>query len=45
MLLGAIALRVDGKLEWDAAKMRFSNSPEANRYLKPTLRKGWGLTS
>ena len=31
MLLGAIALRVAGKLEWDAAKMRFSNNSEANR--------------
>ena len=44
MLLGVVALRVDGKLEWDAAKMRFSNNPEANKYLKPTFRKGWTLT-
>jgi len=44
MLLGVIALRVEGKLEWDAAKMRFSNSAEANRYLKPSFRKGWSLT-
>ncbi len=44
MLLGVVALRVDGKLEWDAAKMRFSNNPDANKYLKPALRKGWSLT-
>jgi hypothetical protein len=44
MLLGVIALRVEGKLEWDAAKMRFTNNPEANRYLKPSFRKGWSLT-
>ncbi len=44
MLLGVIALRVEGKLEWDAAKMRFSNNTEANKYLKPTFRKGWSLT-
>jgi len=44
MLLGVIALRVDGKLEWDAAKMRFSNNNEANQYLKPTLRKGFGIS-
>ena|SRR5437016_10721790 len=44
MLLGVIALRVEGKLEWDAAKMRFSNNAEANKYLKPTFRKGWSLT-
>jgi predicted dehydrogenase len=39
MLLGVIALRVEGKLEWDAAKGRFSNSPEANKYLKPAWMK------
>jgi hypothetical protein len=44
MLLGVIALRFDGKLEWDAAKMRFTNNAEANKYLKPTFRKGWSLT-
>jgi roadblock/LC7 domain-containing protein len=44
MLLGVIALRVEGKLEWDAAKMRFTNNPEANKYLKPMFRKGWSLT-
>jgi hypothetical protein len=44
MLLGVIALRFEGKLEWDAAKMRFTNHPEANKYLKPTFRKGWSLT-
>jgi hypothetical protein len=44
MLLGVIALRCEGKLEWDAAKGRFSNNAEANRYLKPSFRKGWSLT-
>jgi predicted dehydrogenase len=44
MLLGVIALRVDGKLEWDAAKGRFSNNLEANKFLKPTFRKGWALS-
>ena len=41
MLLGVIALRCEGKLEWDAAKMQFSNNKEANQYLKPHVRKGW----
>ena len=41
MLLGVVALRVEGRLEWDAAKMRFTNNAEANKYLKPTFRKGW----
>ncbi|MDQ1469989.1 MAG: hypothetical protein QOJ99_1469 [Bryobacterales bacterium] len=40
MLLGVIAVRVDGKLEWDAAKGRFSNNSEANKYLKPAYMKG-----
>ena len=44
MLLGVIALRVEGKLEWDSAKMRFTNNSDANKYLKPTFRKGWSLT-
>ena len=43
MLLGVIALRVEGKLEYDAAKMRFTNNNEANKYLKPTFRKGWSF--
>ena len=44
MLLGVIALRVEGKLEYDAAKMRFTNNSAANKYLKPTFRKGWSLS-
>ena len=44
MLLGVIALRVEGKLEWDAAKMRFSDNAQANKYLKPSFRKGWSFT-
>jgi hypothetical protein len=43
LALGAIALRVPGKLLLDGQKMRFTNSPEANKYLKPFLRKGWEL--
>jgi len=41
MLLGVIAMKFEGKLEWDNAKMRFTNNNEANQYLKPTIRKGW----
>ena len=44
MLLGVIALRVDGKLEWDAAKGRFSNNADANKYLRPAFRKGVTLS-
>ena len=39
--LGVLALRFEGKLEWDSEKMRITNNPEANKYIKPTFRKGW----
>ncbi|HBY58631.1 MAG TPA: gfo/Idh/MocA family oxidoreductase [Solibacterales bacterium] len=41
MLVGVAALRFEGKLEYDADKMRFTNNAEANKLLKPTFRKGW----
>ena len=43
LAIGAIALRVPGKLLWDANKRRFTNSEEANRLLKPYIRKGWEM--
>jgi hypothetical protein len=43
MVLGVIAFRVPGKLEWDSKNLRFINSPEANKYVKPAFRKGWEL--
>ena len=43
LALGAIALRVPGKLIWDGNKRRFTNSEDANCYLKPFLRKGWEM--
>ncbi len=44
MLLGVIALRVEGKIEYDPVKMKITNNAEANKYLRPTFRKGWTLT-
>lgn len=43
MLLGVIAMRYEGKLEWDAKRGQFSNNKEANQYLKPHFRKGWSF--
>jgi len=43
ILLGVLALRFPGKLEWDSAKMRVTNVPEANHMLRPKFRKGWTL--
>jgi hypothetical protein len=44
ILLGALALRFEGKLEWDSAKMKVTNVPEANQYMKPKFRDGWKLS-
>jgi hypothetical protein len=41
MLLGVIALRHEGKLEYDPEKMRITNNAEANKLMKPVFRKGW----
>jgi hypothetical protein len=30
-------------LEWDAAKMQFTNCAEANPHLNPPYRPGWAL--
>jgi len=44
MLLGVIALRVEGKIEYDPVKMRITNNADANKYIRPFVRKGWSLT-
>ena len=41
--LAAVALRFEGKLEWDSNKMRFTNNEAANEYLRPKVRKGWEI--
>jgi predicted dehydrogenase len=41
MLLGVIAIKYEGKLEWDSEKGRFTNNAEANKWLRPRFRKGW----
>jgi predicted dehydrogenase len=43
-MLGVIAIKLPGtKLEWDAANMQFTNSPEANQHINPPYRDGWTL--
>ncbi|MBI4906097.1 MAG: Gfo/Idh/MocA family oxidoreductase [Acidobacteria bacterium] len=44
IVLGSIALHFEGKLEWDAAKMKITNNAEANKLVKPYMRKGWTLS-
>jgi predicted dehydrogenase len=41
MLVGVLALRYKGKLEYDPVKMRIANNAEASKLLKPNFRKGW----
>jgi predicted dehydrogenase len=42
VLLGPLATRFPNTtLEWNAAKMKFRNSSEANTYLRRTYRAGW----
>lgn len=43
VLLGCISQRVDGRLLWDAASGRFTNSEEANALLTPNCRYGWTI--
>ena len=43
LALAAIAFRVGGKLDWDTKNLRFTNSAEANKYVKPVFRPGWEL--
>ena len=44
MLMGNIAVRFAGqKLEWDAAKLTFTNSAAATKLVSKEYRKGWDL--
>jgi hypothetical protein len=50
VLLGNVALRLQlreelttKKLLWDGAQMRFTNSSEANKFLRTEYRAGWSL--
>ena len=43
LALAAVAFRVPGRLDWDSKAMRFTNSAEATKLVRPTVRKGWEL--
>jgi hypothetical protein len=45
MLLGIVALRAGQgvKIHYDAANMRITNQPDANRYLTREYRAGWAV--
>jgi len=39
--LGNVAYRAGKKLQWDAAAMRATNAPEADKFIRREYRKGW----
>ncbi|MBP3957899.1 Gfo/Idh/MocA family oxidoreductase [Gemmata sp. G18] len=41
--LGNVAFRAGKRLEWDAAKMKATNCPEADAFIHREYRKGWKL--
>ena len=43
LVLGSAAPHVDERLMWDQDKGEFSNSAEANRWVKPVFREGWKI--
>jgi hypothetical protein len=40
LALTAIALHVPGKLHWDSKNVRITNNAEADKFVRPTFRKG-----
>ncbi|MBL7139454.1 MAG: Gfo/Idh/MocA family oxidoreductase [Planctomycetes bacterium] len=45
MLLGCVACRAGGKVEWDPENLKIKNDPKANRYVQREYRKGWELVT
>ena len=42
-LLGNVAIRLSGKIEWNAEKMKAKGRPEADEWIRRPRRKGWAL--
>ncbi len=43
VLLGVVALKAGGKIEWDPAAMRVKNNSDADQYLRRDYRKGFSI--
>ena len=43
VLLGTVSYRAGRKLEWDPVKLKATNCPEADRFIRRENRKGWTL--
>ncbi len=44
LTLGAAAVHYDGPLMWDSGRGEFTNNQDANKWVKPTFRKGWEIS-
>ena len=40
-LIGVLAQRFGGRIEWDPVKGKITNRPELNAYVREPVRKGW----
>jgi predicted dehydrogenase len=43
VLLGVVALKVGGRIEWDAEAMRVKNNSDADQYIRRDYRKGFSI--
>jgi predicted dehydrogenase len=43
LLVGNLAVRLQKRIEWDAANLRATNAPEADGLIRKTYRKGFGI--
>ena len=43
VLLGNVALRAGKTIQWDRQKMKVTNAPEANSFIRRQYRRGWTL--
>ena len=42
-LLGNVARKLDTRIEWDAAALKVTNAPEAEKLIRTPYREGWSL--
>jgi predicted dehydrogenase len=43
LLVGLLAVHTGKRIDWDAANMKARGVPEADAFIKPEFRKGWGI--
>jgi predicted dehydrogenase len=43
VLLGDVSYRAQSKLEWDAANLKATNCPDADKFIRREYREGWKL--